>query len=398
MASDKLSPNWLAWTQTQTLIKAFADDANKLRFVGGAVRDSLLGLEAGDVDAATIFTPQEVMELLKNSGIRTIPTGIKHGTITALIDGKHFEITTLRRDVSCDGRHAEVVFTDDWRKDAARRDFTMNAIYLATDGELFDYFGGVEDAHLGRVRFIGDARARISEDYLRILRFFRFHAYYGKSAPDANELAACAELAPKIKTLSGERIAHEMLKLLAAPAPFTTLGLMEKHHILEYICGFSCYIHQAIKHIENAKLRLTILLLSAQEVTPIDALEILTKKWRLSNELKNYLLILITYINDIAQDIPLAHQKQLIRKLGAEVFGSLLLLKKALNPEDDYDIMFDFARHWQIPIMPISGKDLITLGIPEGKKLGEQLHALEIAWEASNYNLSKEELLKLTLF
>ena len=170
-----------------------------------------------DVDAATTLLPQATMALLEKAGIRAIPTGIAHGTVTAVIDGKHIEITTLRRDVATDGRHAEVAFTDDWEEDASRRDFTLNALYLSPSGELFDYFGGQADAKAGHVRFIGDPAARIAEDYLRILRFFRFHAHYGKSAPDAIALKACAHAAGHIESLSGERIQHELLKLLAAP-------------------------------------------------------------------------------------------------------------------------------------------------------------------------------------
>ena len=175
---------WLHWPQTKRLVAAFAPYPQTLRFVGGAVRDSLLGREVKDVDAATTLLPEAVMALLEKAKIAAIPTGIDHGTVTAVIDGKHFEITTLRKDLACDGRHADVAFTDNWRDDAQRRDFTMNAMYLSPEGELFDYFDGETDARAGKVRFIGDAGARIAEDYLRILRFFRFFAHYGVGAPD----------------------------------------------------------------------------------------------------------------------------------------------------------------------------------------------------------------------
>ena len=201
-----MSPAWLEWPETQSLVRAFAAKNTELRFVGGAVRDALAGRATSDVDVATPALPEAVMELLAAANIQAIPTGIKHGTVTAVLDKKHFEITTLRKDVSTDGRHAEVAYTDDWKADAARRDFTMNALYLSPAGELFDYFEGEKDAMAGRVRFIGGADARIKEDYLRILRFFRFYAWMGKGEADADALAACAANAPKIATLSGERI------------------------------------------------------------------------------------------------------------------------------------------------------------------------------------------------
>src|SRR5579872_7361897 len=212
--SETLSPPWLKWPETQALIKAFADAKAPIRFVGGCVRDALLGRAVQDVDVATPLRPEATMALLQKAGIKAIPTGIDHGTATAVIHGKHFEITTLRKDVSTDGRHATVAYTDDWKEDAARRDFTINALYLSPDGELFDYFNGARDAKEGHVRFIGNAGERIREDYLRILRFFRFYAWYGKTEPDKEALTACTEAANNIGTLSGERVQQEMLKLL----------------------------------------------------------------------------------------------------------------------------------------------------------------------------------------
>lgn len=389
----KINPDWLAWSQTQKLIKAFAGEADKFRFVGGAVRDSLLGIVVNDVDLATTFTPQAVLELLQKANIRAIPTGIKHGTITAVIDGKHFEITTLRRDIACDGRHAEVEFTDNWQEDAARRDFTMNALYLSVSGELFDYFTGVDDVRAGRVCFIGDARQRIVEDYLRILRFFRFFAYYGKVAPDKIALAACAQFAPEIKSLSGERIQHEMLKLLAAPAPFVALELMQNTSVLEQVCGFKIYVDKSIDNLKNSELRLALLLLST-EIKPVDALKLLATRWQLSNDLKSSLLLFVTRVNDILPNLSIARQKHLIRTLGAEIFSLLVELKTVLKPEENYIDMLDLAKNWQPPVIPINGNDLMELGIPEGKTLGEKLHKLEKIWEESDYKLTKEELLK----
>lgn len=389
----KLSPGWLVWPQTRKLVKVFGGERDKLRFVGGAVRDCLLGIEAIDVDAATSLTPDLVQELLEKSGIRVIPTGIKHGTVTAVIDGRSFEITTLRRDTACNGRHAEVEFTDNWREDAMRRDFTMNALYLAPDGELFDFTGGIEDLKSGSVRFIGNPKERITEDYLRILRLFRFYAYYGKQPIEAESLAACAESAKQIDGLSGERIQHEMLKLLAASAPFSTLELMQDTKIIPHVFGFEIKLNKQIELLKSKELRLAFLLLSAG-IPAAEALKILSIRWKLSNELKKILAQLINSINDIEPDISPARQKHLIRTLGAEIFTSLVTLKNALAAHKNYASMLELAANWQIPIMPVTGADLIAKGIAEGRDLGQKLKELEILWEKSDYKLTKEELLK----
>jgi poly(A) polymerase len=192
VTSSIADASWRHWPETQKLVTAFSSYPHAVRFVGGAVRDTLLDRLVQDIDVATTLLPEATMSVLQQAGIHVVPTGIQHGTVTAVIDGRHFEITTLRKDVACDGRHAEVAFTDNWQEDASRRDFTMNAMYMSTEGELFDYFSGQEDAKAGRVRFIGDANTRISEDYLRILRFFRFYAHYGREAPNYEALVACA--------------------------------------------------------------------------------------------------------------------------------------------------------------------------------------------------------------
>lgn len=393
----KLETDWLDFPQVKKLVKVFDATKDNFRFVGGVVRDSVLGIKAGDIDAATIFTPQEVTEILARNSIKTIPTGIKHGTVTALIDGMSIEITTLRKDISCDGRHARVIFTDNWHEDAARRDFTINALYLASDGELFDYFGGINDAHKGIVRFIGNAQTRIKEDYLRILRFFRFHAYYGRGNADSEALLACYELAPMMESLSGERISGEMLKILAAPEAFSVLKLMENNSLLKTVCGFNLRVDRAINNTAgNPQLCLAILLL-ATEISPNEALNIIAERWRLSGGLKKRLSLLMSYIEDMSEKMPVSKQKHLLRKLGKDVFSSLILLKKAIEPQSSYDDMLNLANSWQIPHFPVSGDDLIKMGIKEGKELGKKLHKLEKIWEDSDYKVSKEELLNTVL-
>ncbi len=213
------------------LIAALGGPENA-RLVGGAVRDGLLGLAVSDIDVATRLRPEAVMERLRAAGIKAVPTGLAHGTVTAVTDGGPVEVTTLRRDVSTDGRHAEVAFSDDWQEDASRRDFTINALYAdPVTGEVFDWFGGLADLEARRVRFIGDPLTRIAEDHLRILRFFRFHARFGAGAPDAAGLAACTARANDLMALSRERIAAELLKLLAADDPVPAVRVMIEHGI-----------------------------------------------------------------------------------------------------------------------------------------------------------------------
>ncbi|QLC23341.1 CCA tRNA nucleotidyltransferase [Parasphingopyxis sp. CP4] len=223
---------WRSWPGMDQLLKALDAEGGNVRFVGGAVRDTLLGLEVQDIDCATVFRPEDAMERLEAAGIKTVPTGLKHGTVTAIIERRPIEVTTLRRDVSTDGRHAEVAYSENWQEDAARRDFTINA--LSADpitGEIFDYFNGRADLDARLVRFIGDPAERIAEDHLRILRFFRFHARFGSGAPDAEGLAAAAKFANSLMALSRERIADELLKTLALPDPSETIALMIEHRI-----------------------------------------------------------------------------------------------------------------------------------------------------------------------
>src|SRR6476619_1012172 len=225
---------WRSKRGVNRLLDALGADEGLTRFVGGAVRDDLLKLPVSDIDLATKIPPDEVISRLEKARIKAVPTGIDHGTITAVSDGHPFEVTTLRRDVSTDGRRATVAFTDDWKEDAARRDFTINALSAdPVTGELFDYFGGLPDLEHRHIRFIGDPLERIAEDHLRILRFFRFHARFDAGEPDAAALDACTARANDLMALSRERIADELLKLLGLPNPSRTVGIMLQRAILK---------------------------------------------------------------------------------------------------------------------------------------------------------------------
>src|SRR6266478_853367 len=234
--------SWMSAPATRAVIAALSAGGAEVRFVGGCVRDSLAGRPVGDIDIATPDEPARVIELLEGAGLKAVPTGIEHGTVTAVAFHRPFEITTLRRDVENYGRRAKVSFTDDWTADAARRDFTFNALSCTPEGRLHDPFGGVADLRTQRVRFVGDATARIREDVLRLLRFFRFYAHYGAPPPDGDALAAARVMAPLLPSLSGERIAAETLKLLAARDPAAVLRLMQGHGVLAHFLPESVHL------------------------------------------------------------------------------------------------------------------------------------------------------------
>lgn len=391
---------WLTDAKTQRLFAAFGDVP--LRFVGGCVRDAVIGREVGDVDCATPALPEHVITLLQTAKIKAVPTGLAHGTITAIIEGKPFEITTLRRDVACDGRHAEVEYTDDWQQDALRRDFTMNALYCDASGHITDYTGGIEAAKAGRIQFIGDAQARITEDGLRILRFFRFFATHGRGMPDGAALAACAKLKGMISTLSGERIQREMLKLLGAENPYPALEAMQSlsidmsfrrgpesmpplnTHRLEWIPTFAGMTRGV------ALLRLALMLPNDQ------AAQTIADRWKLSNHDRDLLLLLVSHsyagwpqtdldIIRIARQLAPEDYRLLLRRNGARLHVS----------ENEVTAMLARLEEIKIPIFPVKGGDLIALGIASGKALGEALKRLEGEWEKSDYVLSKEDLLAL---
>lgn len=388
-----LTPAWLYWPELQTLVKAF--ESGRLRFVGGAVRNTIMEWPVHEVDAATSHTPQQTMEILEHAGIRAIPTGLAHGTVTAVIGKRAIEITSLRKDIATDGRHAKVAFTDDWQEDAARRDFTMNALYLSPGGQLFDYFSGADDARAGRVCFIGKAEDRIREDYLRILRFFRFYAWYGKNGADASALAACQALASGLSSLSGERIQQEMFKLLAAPSASKTLALMHGA-VSEKTFGGAIDLArlerlERIEESPNPIVRLAALVIGTGNT--------LTKSWRLSNAQAEQLRVLTTQSDLLTPTLSILLQKQAIRRFGASTFKRMVLLAWSSHVEMEtfrsaYQEMLALADTWTLPVFPVSGDDLKSLGFSEGKDLGDALRRLENVWENSDYALSKEHLLR----
>lgn len=396
-------PEWMRTTEAQDVVAALSGGGAPVRFVGGCVRDAVLGRQAKDVDLATPEPPQRVMELLVRAGIRALPTGIKHGTVTAVAGRAHFEITTLRRDVATDGRHATVAFTDDWVEDAARRDFTINALFCDPDGTLFDPVGGLADIKTGTVRFVGDAATRIEEDHLRILRFFRFFAHYGEGEPDADGLAACTRLAPNLKSLSAERIAGEVLRILAAPTAAATVQLMTKAGVMAQILpeatGIAalrslCAAEDEVG-VEADPLRRLAALLGAPNGPDGDLARSVAARLRLSNAQAKRLSQMIAPGVTIT---PLATEPDLRRalyKLRREGFADVVLLAwaQAGDGGEGFAAHLAAAAQWSAPSFPLRGPDVLKLGVPHGPRVGELLAEVEAWWIKGDFAASREDCL-----
>jgi poly(A) polymerase len=399
MLSDAPSPpvlldrSWLEARQTRRLIAALDAGGIAFRFVGGAVRDALLGRPAADVDLATPSAPDAVALALADAGLKAIPTGLAHGTLTAMVDGRPFEITTLRRDVETDGRHAVVAFTDDWREDAARRDFTMNALYADRDGAVTDYFGGVGDARAGRVRFIGDPERRILEDGLRILRFFRFHAWYGQGALDPAGLAACGALAGAIDRLSGERVRDEVLKLLRAPDPAPVWRAMIDAGVGDRAVAAAADCDALARMVGlEAKLGLAAepLRRLAALIGPIDAALAgrLKARLKLSNIDGDYLCALAGLDGRVALGSRDRFGQALYGANPAWVLDAALLAqaRRAEPAIGPLERLRDAIAAWRPPKFPLSGADLQAGGLAPGPAMGRMLAELQAWWIAADFH------------
>jgi poly(A) polymerase/tRNA nucleotidyltransferase (CCA-adding enzyme) len=375
------------------------------RIVGGAVRDALLERPVSDADFATALVPAEVTARVEAAGLRAVPTGIEHGTVTVIVEGRPFEVTTLRRDVETDGRRAVVRFTDDWKADAARRDFTMNALYCDMAGDVLDPLGGIDDLKAGRVRFVGRAEERIREDYLRILRFFRFYAVYGKGRPDPDALKAAAKLKAGLATLSAERVWAELKRLLKAPDPGRALLWMRTTEILQKVLPESWgidAIHRTIAA-EKAEGWTPDPLFRLEAILPphrarIDAL---AERLRLSRAEAARLLSWA----DAPEPDPMLRETglaQLLYRSGKE--GVQDRLRHALARERDagheeaaarFRRLAAAAADWTSPSFPLSGKDLVAAGVEPGPEVGKRLRELEARWVESGFSLSRDALLRL---
>ncbi|WP_414714300.1 CCA tRNA nucleotidyltransferase [Sphingobium sp.] len=350
------------------------------RFVGGAVRDSLLGLPVKDVDVATIHHPQEVMHRLKEAGIRAVPTGLAHGTVTAILPMGPIEITTLRHDVATDGRHATVAFASDWQEDAARRDFTMNALYAdPMTGALHDYFGGSADLAAARVRFIGDARARIDEDHLRILRYFRFLARFGHADAASSDYAACVAKAATMMALSRERVADELVKLLGTADPVPALRLMVEGHIfapilpeagMDGVDRVAALIAREREMGETPDGLLRLIALLPAEAEPADKV---AARLKLSNKVRARIATALG--EKVEGDV-----RALAYRLGVRGALDRIALGRALTPAEA-----GLLADWTVPRLPVGGGDLIARGLTAGPEVAQTLRALEDKWIAAGY-------------
>ncbi len=351
------------------------------RFVGGAVRDGLLGLPVNDIDIATKLDPHDVVDRLKRAGIKAVPTGIDHGTITAVLPDGPVEITTLRRDVSTDGRRATIAYTDDWQEDAARRDFTINALYAdPLTGAVSDYFGGIADLDARRLRFIGDASARIAEDHLRILRYFRFLARYGDNELDSSAYDACVAAANSLMALSRERIADELLKLLGVAAPVHALHLMVEGGILRPVlpevdeAGVK-RIERLIAREAEAGIGTSALRRLAALLPPDAALaDSVGARLKLSNRARKRLVAALEPAVESESPRALAH------RVGVEGAIDRLLL----DPNQPLALL-EALRDWTPPVLPIGGGALIARGLTPGPDVAKALRAVQDQWVAEDF-------------
>jgi poly(A) polymerase len=369
------------------------------RFVGGAVRNALLGVPVVDIDIAVPMPPAETMARLKARGIKVIETGLDHGTVTAIAGTHAFEITSLRRDVETDGRHAMIAFTDDWAEDAARRDFTLNALYANATGEIFDYATGVEDLIAGKVRFMGDARARIAEDTLRLLRLFRFHAWYGKGEIDAEALRAAAEARDKLKTLSAERVQKELLRLLEAGNPAPVLRIMAATGILSELLPGALQLSRLERlaqiDADNLATRDGVLRLAALLPDDSDAAHAAADALKLSNADRTRLEQALGGAA-LTAGLSAKEARLLLYRLGVGRFRDKVLLawagaSKAANALP-WRMMLRMAETWERPRFALTGLDVMQAGVAEGPDVGRVLAQVEDWWAGGDFTAGEAAL------
>lgn len=373
---------WLEVAGLQRLLAALNADGEQARVAGGAVRNALLGEAVADVDIATTTLPDETIRRAEKAGFKAIPTGIEHGTVTVIAEGTGYEVTTLRADVETDGRRAKVAFGRDWKADAGRRDFTINALYAEADGTIVDFVGGLADLESRTLRFIGDAEARIREDYLRILRFFRFFAWYGRGAPDAAGLAACAALKDGMDRLSAERVSKELLKLLAAPDPVATLAAMAQAGVLAVILPEAACTEAFARMTAlsgDALLRLSVLL--PRDPGVVDAA---ARRLRLSNAQRERLVQAAG--DPVEPGLDDRAARAALYRLGAAAFRDRLLRRMAETGEGGRgQALAALAAEWTTPALPVGGRDLARLGLAPGPETGRVLKAFEDGWIADDF-------------
>lgn len=377
---------WLTSEATRAVITALEAEGGKacVRFVGGCVRNSLMGQAVDDIDLATRLTPEVSMAALKAARLKVVPTGLAHGTVTAVSKGAPYEITTLRRDVSTDGRNATVAFTEDWAEDASRRDFRLNALYADPDGEIFDPTGqGVADAAAGRIVFVGEPGTRIREDYLRILRFFRFFAWYGRGEPDAAGLAACAALSEGMTRLSAERVSKELLKLLKAEDPRAAVRAMAASGVLAQVLPDAEPLEPFEAMVEISADPL--LRLSALWPADPARIETAARGLRLSNPDRLRLMAAAGEALDLGMTDQQARAG--LYRLGRQTFVDRVLRAAAVTGRSAEDVAhwLDLAETWAIPRLPVGGRQVAQAGLAAGPDTGRVLATFEAGWVADDF-------------
>lgn len=393
------APAWMDAGPTRALLRAAAEAGIVCRFAGGCVRDAILGRAVQDIDIATPAEPASVAAALEPAGMRIVPTGIDHGTVTAVIDGAHFEITTLRRDIETDGRRAKVAFTDDWAEDAARRDFTINALFAdppeGGHATVHDYCGGLADLKARLVRFVGDPDRRIREDRLRLLRFFRFHAHFAGGGPDAEGLAAAIRHASGLDALSGERIRNEILRLLEAPDPVPTLRLMAAHGVLEHALDDAAQIDRLAALVKgpagaagDALLRLGALLADGAAVAARAAARL-----KLSKVQARRLAAMLAAGTDPEPDDTGGWQR-MVYTAGRQAAMDRLALRWVEAPgAGDWAALHRLLTRWRSPVFPLKGRDVTARNIVAGPRVGALLAEVEAWWVARGFTDDREACL-----
>ncbi|MBI4183378.1 MAG: CCA tRNA nucleotidyltransferase [Proteobacteria bacterium] len=390
--------SWMTAPEIRAVVSALTEGGSEARFVGGCVRDAVLGRLAKDIDLATHLPPEAVVERVERAGLHAVPTGIQHGTVTVVCGRAHFEVTTLRLDVETFGRHARVAFTNDWAEDAARRDFTINALFCSPprsgDGEcvVHDYFGGVADLKAGRVRFVGDPVRRIREDRLRLLRFFRFYAHYGRPPPDAPALKAARALAHELPLLSGERIGSEILRLLEAPSPAPVMRLMARQGVLAFVLPEAKDFARlaALVEIEREEGAAEgpggVRRLGAVLATDATGAEAVAERLRLSNRQRDALVAVVAPAVAVATAMEPRALHSTIHRLGNETVREVALVawagERAVASAEEaaWRRLLVAAKTWTAPLFPLKGRDALALGVPPGPRVGELLEAVEAWW------------------
>lgn len=394
---------WMTAPQTREVLDALDAVGAEARFIGGCVRDALLKRPIRDIDIATPKPPEAVMAALRTAGIKVVPTGLAHGTVTAVVDTATFEITTLRIDVETDGRRARVAFTDDWIVDAARRDFTINAMSCTPAGDVYDYFGGLEDLGHGRIRFVGNPRDRINEDVLRLLRFFRFYAHYGRPPADTEALAACRELSAGLALLSGERVRVEVFRTLMANDPADVFQLMAEDRVLEHVLPEARDIGRLrlMTWLDTRAIRYDTVApdpvrrLAALLTTDGAGARAVAARLKMSNDQTRRLVAMAEPPERVNPDTEPRALRRALHRFGADRVRDLVLLgwagELAVRPRLPHERtqawigLIEAADGWTPLAFPLRGRDVLALGVPRGERVGALLEAVEQWWQAGDF-------------